>query len=166
VNSDPGVTQAVLTTAGVAGVDVYPSFGGSPRLFTSGENLFFDNVYNALWFKLAIQIAGFNYLTGTNFKIPQTELGMHGLKNAYRSICLQAVQNGYAAPGSWTSPDSFGNRASLLNNVYDLGFYIYSSPVALQSTADRDDRKAPLVQIALKEAGAIHSSSIIVNVNA
>jgi hypothetical protein len=31
---------------------------------------------------------------------------------------------------------------------------------------DRAARKAPLVQIALKEAGAVHSSSVVIFVNA
>jgi hypothetical protein len=50
-------------------------------------------------------------------------------------------------------------------NIGDFGFYIYSLPVALQANADRIARLAPTVQIALKYSGAIHVTSVIVNVN-
>ncbi len=163
---DTSVGQTQLTLAQTAGIDVYVNIAGIPELFTSGGNDFFDNVYNQLWFGFALQTAGFNYLAGTNSKIPQTEPGMTGLKDAYRKICEQARSAGVLAGGSWTSPDTFGNPADLRRNVSDIGYYIYSLPVVQQSQSDREGRKAPLVQIAVKLAGAIHSSSVIVNVNA
>lgn len=163
---DQTIGQTQLTLAGEAGVDVYVSIAGVPELFTSGANQYFDEIYNQFWLQFALQTAGFNYLAGTNTKIPQTEPGMTGLKNAYLQVCAQAVRNGFAAPGAWNSPDVFGDPASLIRNVADQGFYVYSLPVALQSVADRNARKAPLVQIAIKSAGAIQSSNVIVNVNA
>ena len=48
----------------------------------------------------------------------------------------------------------------MLRNIIDKGYYIYSKPIAQQSQVDRDARKAPLIQIAGKESGAIHSSSV------
>jgi hypothetical protein len=76
------------------------------------------------------------------------------------------VVNGYSAPGTWNGAIPFGSPAVFARNVSQLGFYLYSAPVSTQSQADRLDRKAPLVQIAVKEAGAIQSSSVIVNVQA
>jgi hypothetical protein len=166
IEADSGIDQTALNTAIAAGADTYVSIAGVSSVFCSGENTFFDEIYNQLWLKLALQVAGFNYLRQTNYKIPQTEDGMDGLKNAYRVICAQGVKNGYLAPGSWTSPDSFGSREALVRSVKDIGFYVYSEPIADQAQADREDRKAPLVQIAVKSAGAIHSSNIVVNVNA
>ncbi len=163
---DETVGQTQLTAAGTAGVDVYVNIAGISELFTSGANDYFDNVYNALWFEFALQSAGFNYLAGTNSKVPQTESGITGLKDAYRKVCEQARSCGVLAGGSWTSPDTFGDPVSLRQNVADIGYYLYSLPVAQQSQSDREDRKAPLVQIAAKLAGAVHSSSVIVNVNA
>jgi hypothetical protein len=119
-----------------------------------------------MWFVFALQVSGFNYLRQTGTKVPQTENGMDGLKGAYRSVCEQAVTNQYAAPGTWNSPVTFGNQADLIANVEQFGYYIYSTPIAQQLQADREERKAPLVQIALKEAGAIQSSTVVVNVNA
>jgi hypothetical protein len=162
---DSGLTQTALNAAVAAGVDTYPSIAGVPVVFTSGENVFFDEIYNELWFKFALSTAGFNFLKLTNSKIPQTESGIEGLKNAYRAICEQAVTNGFVGAGAWTSPDTFGIPEDLTRNITDIGYYLYSLPVALQSTADRDDRKAPLIQIAVKAQGAVHSSNVIVYVD-
>ena len=162
---DATIDQTELVAAGLAGVDIFVNIASIPALFTSGANQFFDEVYNELWIKSALQTAGFNYLAGTNTKIPQTESGMEGLKNVYRNVCQQAVTNGFLAPGSWTSPDVFGNPEDLIRSVDDIGFYVFSLPVAQQLQADREGRLAPLVQIAIKTAGAIHKSNVIVNVN-
>jgi hypothetical protein len=165
IAADPGITQTVLTKCQAAGVDVYQSFGGIPKLFTSGKNQFFDYTYNCAWLKLALQITGANYITGVGTKVPQTEAGMAGLKDAYRTVIKQAVVNGFIAPGSWTSADWFGDHEDFLRNILEIGYYIWSLPVTQQLAADRADRKAPLVQIAIKTAGAIHSSDVLVNVN-
>lgn len=165
IAADITINQTSLDAATAAGVDVNVDMGGITCLITSGANGWFDEVYNELWFKLALQTAGFNFLRASNTKIPQTEIGMDGLKNAYRQVCQQAVVNGYLAPGAWTSPDVFGNPNLLITAVLGIGFYIYSSPIALQSESDREDRIAPLVQIAAKSAGAIQKSNVIVSVN-
>jgi hypothetical protein len=165
ITPDQTIDQTALEAAVAAGVDVYCSMAGVPSLFTSGENAFFDQVYNSLWFKFALQTAAFNFLRETNTKIPQTEEGMEGLKSVLRGVCAQAAGNGFIGRGSWTSSTVFGNPADLIRNISDQGYYVYSQPVANQAQSDRTDRRAPLVQIAVKEQGAIHSSSIIVNVN-
>lgn len=166
IQPDPTITQALLDEAIAAGADTYISIQGVSAVYCSGENFFFDQVYNLQWFVGALQVAGFNYLAQAATKIPQTENGMDGLKGAYRTVCEQAVTNQYSAPGSWTSPTTFGNPTQLILNVAQRGYYIYSVPVSQQLQADRALRKAPLIQIALKEAGAIQSSNVIVTVNA
>lgn len=163
---DPSMNQTLLLQCVAAGADTYVSILGVAKVFCSGENHFFDQVYNLGWFVGALQIAGFNFLAEASTKIPQTEVGMDGLKGAYRSICEQGVTNQYGAPGRWTSPTFFGSQSDLLENVAQRGYYIFSVPVSQQSPADRAARKAPLVQIAFKEAGAIHESNVIVNINA
>lgn len=165
ITPDATVNQTQLVAAGVAGVDVYVNIASIACVFTSGENAYFDEVYNELWFKFALQTAGFNYLRDTSTKIPQTESGIEGLKNAYRQVCAQAVTNAFAGPGTWTSPNVFGDPASLIRCIKDIGFYVYSVPLSQQSQSDREARKAPLIQIAIKTQGAVHSSNVIVNVN-
>lgn len=165
IQPDPGMTPTIWNNAQTAGADTYVNFQGFPAVSSSGANEFFDSVYNLQWFVGALQIAGFNYLAAASTKIPQTETGMDGLKGAYRSVCTQSVVNQYVAPGSWTSPTTFGVQADLLANVAQFGYYIYSSPISQQLQADRVARIAPLVQIAVKLAGAIHKSTVVVNVN-
>lgn len=164
--ADDTITQTLLNKALAAGVDTYPSLQGVAKVFTSGANGgFYDQIYNLGWLVGALQVAGFNYLAQAQTKIPQTEAGMTGLKGAYRTVCEQGVNNGYLAPGSWTSPTTFGNLVAFLQNVLDRGYYIFSTPVAQQSAVSRAARQAPLVQIAVKEAGAVQKSNVIVYVN-
>lgn len=165
ITPDGGITQTIYGNCATAGVDIYVQYGTVPATVSNGANKYFDQVYNLIWFINALKIAGFNYLAGTSNKIPQTEDGMNLLKSAYRQVCEQAVNNAYVAPGSWTSPDTFGVQEDFLANIAQRGYYIYSQPVSQQSVADRAARKAPLIQIAIKEAGAIHSSSVVINVN-
>jgi len=162
--ADPGLTETYLTHAQAAGADVYADFGVA-KVFTSGANQFFDQVYIGLAFKLAIRTAGFNYLATTNTKIPQTEIGMNGLKAALRQVVKQFVTNGAFAPGQWNE-STFGDPADFIRNIKDNGYYIYSKPIADQSQTVRASRAAPLIQIACKSAGAIHSANVIINIEA
>lgn len=166
VQPDPSMTQTIYNEAKAAGADIYASIQGVPKVVSFGANKFFDQVYNLQWFVGALQVAGFNFLAESATKIPQTENGMDGLKGAYRNVCEQGITNQYGAPGSWTSPSTFGNQADLLANILQVGYYIFSQPISQQSQTNRAARQAPLVQIAFKEAGAIQQSSVIVNVNA
>jgi hypothetical protein len=166
VQPDATMTQTLLTKAQDAGVDVYISIQGVAKTFCSGANKFFDRVYNLEWLIGALSVAGFNVLATTGTKIPQTEQGIGSLKSSYRSVCEQAVTNQFLAPGTWTSPTTFGVQAEFLSNIEQFGYYIYSTPVSQQLQSAREAREAPLIQIAVKEAGAVDSSSVIINVNA
>jgi hypothetical protein len=165
VSPDDAQTQTLLNKAVAVGADVYVTIAGTPCVLSHGANGFFDDVYNLDWFVGALEVAGFNFLRTTGSKIPQTEAGMDGLKGAYAKVCIQAVQNGFIAPGTWTAYDTFGDPESFRRDIAQLGYSIYSQPVALQSVSDRAARKAPVIQIAVKYNGAIHSSSVIVNFN-
>ena len=134
-------------------------------MVSNGANGFYDDVYNLNWFIGALEVAGFNFLRQTGTKVPQTEKGMDGLKSAYREVCQRAISNGFISAGTWTGTDTFGNPEDFVRNISDFGYYIYSSPIASQSSVEREARQAPLVQIAIKYAGAIQTSSVIVNIN-
>jgi hypothetical protein len=166
VQPDPTIDQTEFNKAETAGADIYPSLQGVAKVISNGANHFFDQVYNLQWFVGALQVAGFNFLAQSSTKVPQTENGMDGLKGAYRAVCQQATFNGYVAPGTWNSPNTFGNQKDFYANILQFGYYIFSQPIGQQPQVDRAARKAPLVQIAIKEAGAIHTSQVIVNVNA
>jgi hypothetical protein len=163
ITPDAIINQTIYNSAEVAGVDIYGDVSSLPIVVSNGANLFFDNVYNSIWFKFALEVAGFNYLKQTNTKVLQIESGMDGLKGAYAKVCDRGVNNAYIGTGlTWNSSETFGNPEDLKRNITDTGYFIYSLPIAQQPQVDRDARKAPLVQIAVKEAGAIHSSDVIV----
>ena len=166
ITADPTMTQTQLNLCQSCGADAYVNIAGVAKTFTSGANGFFDQVYNRCWFLGALEVAGFNALAKVSTKVPQTEPGMTILKGAYRLVCDRAVRNGYVAPGAWNSADRFGDVEAMLRNIEEVGYYIYSLPVNQQAQTEREERKAPLVQIAIKEAGAIHSSNVLVYINA
>lgn len=165
IDPDPGVNESIWELLNAAGLDAYVNYGGVPGIYSTGGNDFFDNVYGDLALKFALETNGFNFLRQTTTKVPQTEAGMNGLKAAYAAALDQYVRNGSIAPGAWNSSDTFGDPSIFAQNVLNFGYYIYSTPVALQNASDRNARKAPLVQIAVKRAGAIQSSDVLVIVN-
>ena len=165
-DSGAGIGQTLYNNAMTDGIDSYLSVSGSPSVISTGGNDFFDNQYMNLALKFALEVNGFNYLKQTNTKVPQTEQGMNGLKSAYAVVCNQFVKNGFiAATNAWNSSETFGDPEIFRQNILDAGFYIYSSPIVEQLSTDRELRKAPLVQIAIKRAGAIHSSDVLVVIN-
>ena len=166
ITADPTMTQTQLNLCQDCGADAYVNIAGVAKTFTSGTNGFFDQVYNRCWFLGALEVAGFNALAKVSTKVPQTEPGMTILKGAYRLVCERGIRNGYLAPGAWNSADRFGDVEAMLRNIEEVGYYIYSLPVNQQAQTEREARKAPVVQIAVKEAGAIHSSNVIVYINA
>lgn len=162
---DYNLSATQLEKAKACGADVYAVIANRASVLSYGANEFFDEILNKSWLKMALEVAGFNALAQTNGKVPQTEAGVEVLKTAYRGIAEQAIRNGMVAPGTWTGSDTFGNPEDFHRNIRERGYFLYTAPVAEQSSADRAARKAPVCQLAIKLAGAIHSSSLIVNIN-
>lgn len=164
VVGDTGLSDTYILSANTNGVDIYGVTGGLSVVYSNDNNGYTDDIENELWFKKAIEVAGFNYLRQTNTKIPQTEAAMTGLKSVYQGVCETSIRNGVVAPGTWNTAVPFGDPETFKKNIEEKGYYIYSVPVALQPQVEREARKSPLVQIALKLSGAIHFSEIIINV--
>lgn len=126
------------------------------------SGIFIDSVYNSIWFQNRIQTDVYNLLYQSTTKIPQTDAGNALIAAVITSACDAAVNNGYLAPGVWNS-GGFG--AISQGDTLAKGYYVYAPPIALQSQSDREARKSVPFQIAAKEAGAIHTVDILVNVN-
>ena len=166
---DLNLNQTYVNQAKNNGVDIYGSLEGLGVVFSNNNNGYTDDITGQLWLKKDLEVQGFNYLRKTNTKTPQTESGMAGLKNAYEVSLQQGVANGFIGEGvGWGDdvPIPFGNPEDFRRNILEKGYYIYSLPISQQSSADREERKAPVIQIAVKCAGAIHSSNVIVNISA
>jgi hypothetical protein len=137
---------------------------GSPIIAegTSASGQFTDTVIGADWMSGELQLAGYDAITGTPTKIPQTDAGDGVLVAAYTGACQLGVTNGYAAPGQWNSA---GFGALQQGQNLPAGYYVYIPLIATQSEAVRQTRAAPVCQIAMKCAGAIQSSDVVFNVN-
>ena len=166
VAPDINLNDTYVLSAQTNGVDIYGNTGGYGCVYSNSNNGYTDDVVNALRLVKDLEVAGFNYLRQTNTKIPQTERGMTGLKSAYAEVCERFVNNGVAAPGSWNTAIPFGNPELFKENIEKKGYYVYSIPIARQSQEEREARRAPVCQIAVKLAGAIHFSSVIVVIEA
>ena len=122
---------------------------------------FIDQRINADWIANYLQVNTRNVLRSQP-KVAQTDKGMGILVAAMVASCQQAVRNGYVAEGIWNGPPI---GALNTGDLVAGGFYVYAPPVAQQTETDRAARKSVLFQIALKEAGAVHSAAIVVDVN-
>lgn len=162
ISADTGITQTIYTKAKNLGVDLYSTIEGLPKVTSNAAPEYFDQLLNRLWFTQTAKVTLFNALARTSTKIPQTEAGMNTLKNAFKAVANQAVYNGFLAAGKWNSSETFGNQEDFLRNIEEFGFYIYSMPIKDQLQTDRESRKAPVIQFAGKEAGAIHSASLLI----
>lgn len=162
IQPDSNCNDTTFAKAKQYGVDIYGNTSGLGCVYSfANAGGYIDDQTGKMAFLGSLEVALFNALRQTNQKIPQTEAGMTILKNACANVCEKFVTNGWIGTGlNWNSPDKFGDVEDFDRNIYDNGYYIYSQPIAEQDQAERTQRIAPLIQIAVKSAGAIH----IVNV--
>ena len=158
-------TQSEITAAKTVGLDIYTTIKNTPAVLTSGANDFVDNRYNILAFIDAVQTDMYNLLKGTSTKIPQTRRGVNQMIDQAEKTTRGFVRAGVFAPGTWSSPDYFGERETFERNIEENGFYWIAGALADQPQPDRQARKSPVLQGAVKNAGAIHSVDIIINFN-
>lgn len=159
------LNEGDILAAGRVGLDVYVPVTGVPRILTSGVNDFWDNRYNLIALVDAVKIDLFNLLSATTTKIPQTEAGIDALVSNVNQTCQRFVVNAFLAPGIWTSPDFFGRPETLKSAILQQGFYVLARPLSEQSQESRENRESPVIQVAIKGAGAVHSVQVIINFN-
>lgn len=143
----------------------YANYENGTAIFEEGVmsgDAFFDEIHGLDWLQNAAQNECFNLLYQSKNKIPQTDSGANQIVATIEGVMGEAAYNRLIAPGIWNA-DGFGQleRGDLL----DKGYYIYVQRMDLQPQSEREQRKAPPVQAAVKLAGAIHSINAIINVN-
>lgn len=159
-------TQTEISKAYAVGLDLYTTIKDVAVVLTSPANDFVDNVYNLIAFVDAVQTDMFNLLKQTGTKIPQTVRGVNQLIDQGEKTTRGFVRAGVFAPGTWSSPDTFGDIDTFNRNISQFGFYWLAGSLADQPQADRQARKSPVLQAAVKNAGAIHKADIIISFNA
>lgn len=164
---DTNISETILNQCEQYGADVYCSIEGLPKVISFKQGgLYFDELTNQIWLKTSVQTAVANVLFTTRTKIPQTTQGVNTLVNAVNGVLNQGVINGVIAAGEWNSPDTFGVYEDFMRSIRTQGYYTYYVPLAEQSQEDREARKCPLINIAVKQAGAIEHANIIIYVEA
>ncbi|WDD92791.1 DUF3383 domain-containing protein [Burkholderia sp. FERM BP-3421] len=167
---EPAVAAEALTTSQANALqakrcNVFVAYSNDTSIIQQGvtpSGIFADSVYNAIWFRNRIETDVYNLLYQSPTKVPQTDAGNAQIAAQISAACEAAVNNGYLAAGVWNSA-GFGALAQ--GDTLEKGYYVYAPPIATQSQADREARKAVPFQVAAKEAGAIHSVDILINVN-
>jgi hypothetical protein len=145
-------------------VNVFVNYANGARLIqygTSASGEFVDTIIGADALALEVQARLFNTLYTAITKVPQTDAGMELLKTSAAAGCAMYVSNGWLATGTWNA-QGFGD---LSQGDLVPGFYIFTPSMLLQNQADRQARRAPLMQIAAKTAGAIHTADVLIWVN-
>jgi len=167
VKVDTNIDETILNQCEQFGADVYCSVEGLAKVLSFKQGgLYFDQLTNQIWLRTTVQTTVANLLFTTRTKIPQTTQGVNTIVNAVIAVLNQGVINGMIAPGEWNSPDTFGVYEDFMRNIRTQGYYVYFTPIAEQSQADREARKCPVISIAVKEAGAIEHANIIIYVEA
>lgn len=167
--TEPGVTYETLTSSQAAAVDVknanvFVYYANDTAILQQGvmaNGDFFDERHGLDWLQNYVQTDLFNALYTSTTKIPQTEAGITRLLTVVEKSLDQAVSNGLVAPGVWNGGDIGQITAG---DTLTKGYYVYAQPLSSQAQADREARKAPLIQAAIKLAGAVHYADAQINV--
>jgi hypothetical protein len=167
---EPGVVYENLTlsqaqAAEAKNVNIFVQYDNGTAILEPGiqaSGIWTDVITGTDWAAVTIQNSLYNVLYTSPTKIPQTDQGQQLLLTTVEAVCIQAVNNGMVAPGVWNS-QGFGQLKQ--GDFMQKGYYVYSDSYNVQNPADRTARHAMPIQVALKLAGAIHDSAVLLNVN-
>lgn len=167
---EPGIAAESLSATALAAAtgknyNVFVAYNNNTAIIQNGvvaSGNFVDTVIGTDALALDIQTSLYNLLYTSTTKIPQTDVGNNVLLTGIESVCAKYVQNGFIAPGTWTT-GGFG--ALNQGDFMPKGYYVYAPPITSQSAADRAARKSVAFQVAAKLAGAIHTVNVTINVN-
>lgn len=167
---EPAVTAENLTATQANALkkkngNVFVKYNNDTAIIQEGvmaNGDFIDERHGLDWLQNYVQNNLYNLLYTSTSKIPQTDEGVTRLLTNVEQSLAQAVTNGLIAHGVWG-----GDPIGALNTGATLtkGYYVYAPPIATQAQADREARKAPVIQCAIKLAGAVHYADVIINVN-
>jgi len=128
-------------------------------VMASGE--WFDTIHGTDWLQNALQTQVWNLLL-LYPKVQQTDAGVTSLIASMTVVAEQARTNGLVAHGQWNGSEFGGLKTG---DYLDTGYYFYAPSVDSQIQSERSARKAPVIQCAIKLAGAIHHVDVVVQVN-
>ena len=149
------LTEAQIDAAEAVNCNVFVAYNNNTAIIEQGNStngLPCALVIGAMAFAATLQTALYNVLYGSSTKIPQTDAGMHILATTIENVGTQFVNNGFLAPGTWTGA-GFGTLNT--GDFIAKGYYLYTPPIALQSTMARAAGQSVAFQLAAKFSGAV-----------
>ncbi|EBL5662266.1 DUF3383 domain-containing protein [Salmonella enterica subsp. enterica serovar Newport] len=166
---EPGSTYETLTTNQAAALDakncnVFVYYQNDTAILQQGvmsSGDFFDERHGLDWLQNYVQTNLYNLLYTSTTKIPQTDAGVTRLLSSVEQSMDQSVTNGLVAAGVWNG-GPIGQLDS--GDTLTKDYYVYAQPLSEQAQADREARKAPVIQVACKLAGAVHFADVQINV--
>ena len=162
VISDANITTNVADKCDALGINYYTDVR-SYNMVAEGEMLGGEWI-DVTVFKDAfldyIQVEAFNFIARND--VPQDDDGQQALIGALLIVGAMFNRNGSISTGTWTLAP-IGNLKT--GNYVEDGYYFYSDPFALQTTADREARKGMPINVALKYSGFMHSADILITLN-
>ncbi|EHG3720811.1 DUF3383 domain-containing protein [Salmonella enterica subsp. diarizonae serovar 11:k:z53] len=166
---EPGITYETLTTNQAAVLDakncnVFVYYQNDTAILQQGvmsSGDFFDERHGLDWLQNYVQTNLYNLLYTSTTKVPQTDAGVTRLLSNVEQSMDQSVTNGLVAAGVWNG-GPIGQLDS--GDTLTKGYYVYAQPISEQAQADREARKAPVIQVACKLAGAVHFADVQINV--
>jgi len=169
-DQEAGVAAESLTESQAAALtgkncNVFVNYNNGVAILQQGvmaSGAFFDVIHGTDWLQNAIQTAIFNGLISIGTKVPQTDAGVGQVCAWITNALEQSVTNGLVAPGVWTGPPV---GTIVTGQTLSKGYYVFAPPISTQSQAARLARQAPVIIACIKLAGAIHSASVVLNVN-
>lgn len=166
---EPGITYETLTADQAAALDarncnVFVYYQNDTAILQQGvmsSGDFFDERHGLDWLQNYVQTNLYNLLYTSTTKVPQTDAGVTRLLSNVEQSMDQSVTNGLVAAGVWNG-GPIGQLDS--GDTLTKGYYVYAQPISEQAQADREARKAPVIQVACKLAGAVHFAGVQINV--
>lgn len=166
---EPGITPETITaqqadTLKAKNCNVFVNYSNDTAIIQEGvmsNGDFFDERHGLDWLQNYVQNNLWNLLYTSTTKIPQTEAGVTRLLTNVEQSMDQAANNGLVAAGIWNG-GSVGQIQP--GDTLTKGYYVFANSLNTQAQADREARKAPVIQVATKLAGAIHFADVLIDV--
>ncbi len=166
----PGIVAEPLRTSQARtlerkGYNFYAGYQNGVAILQPGKvasGRFFDEIHGLDWLKDTVESGLFNLHYQSVTKIPQTDDGVTQLLAEVERSLELARFNGLIAAGVWNA-DPFGYLKR--GQALPKGYYTFVRPIGEQLQSEREARRAPVIQAALKLSGAFHSAHVILNVN-
>lgn len=138
-----------------------------PGVTSAGAPYWADTVHGLDKFEDSIRVTAMNHLRSLG-RVPMTDDGIGGLRDAINLVADNFVQNGLFGNGTLRPELTSSVRTVTGNTDFDgtleTGYLTYVPSVATLSTADREARRAPPIHIWGKIAGAAHSVGVTIQV--